>query len=84
MSDDIVRQLIRQRVNDGRLPRSRMVELGPASGGGRECDGCGAAFEADHRLTVRMAVEDWRTVRLHDDCFRIWEAEAIWPEEPQA
>jgi hypothetical protein len=83
MSDDIVRQLIRQRVSDGRLPRSRLIELGPASGARRECDGCGVAFDAHQRLTVRMAVDDWRTVRLHDECFRLWEVETSGPEEPE-
>jgi predicted nucleic acid-binding Zn ribbon protein len=75
MNDDVVRQLIRQRIHDGRLPRHRVIELGFGSGVGHQCDGCGTAIEMDQRMTVRICAEDWRTIRLHDDCFQIWDAE---------
>jgi len=75
MSDDVVRLLIRQRINDGRLPRHRVIEVGYGSGVGRECDACGGPIEPDQRITVRICTEDWRTIRLHDDCFQIWDVE---------
>ena len=75
MSDDVVRLLIRQRINDGRLPRHRVIELVYGSGVGQQCDACGGFIESDQRMTVRICAEDWRTIRLHDDCFQIWDAE---------
>jgi hypothetical protein len=75
MNDDVVRQLIRQRIHDGRLPRDRVIELGYGSGVGQECDGCGTAIEPDQRMTVRICAGDWKTIRLHDDCFQIWDTE---------
>lgn len=75
MNDDVIRLLIRQRIHDGRLPRHRVIELGDGSGIGHQCDGCGAAIEPDQRMTVRLCADDWRTLRLHDDCFQIWDAE---------
>jgi len=75
MSDDVVRQLIRQRINDGRLPRHRVIELGYGSGVRRECDACGRPIEPYLRMTVRICVEDWRTIRLRDECFQVWDDE---------
>jgi hypothetical protein len=75
MNDVVIRMLIRQRLHDGRLPRDRVIELGYGSGIGQQCDGCGATIERDQRMTVRISADDWRTLRLHEDCFQIWDAE---------
>ena len=75
MSDEVIRQLIRQRINDGRLPRHRLIEVFYGSGVGQECDACSGLIEQDQRMTVRICSEDWRTIRLHDDCFQIWDVE---------
>jgi len=39
MNGDVVRQLIRQRIHDGRLPRHRVIELGSVPDVGHQCDG---------------------------------------------
>ena len=75
MNDGVLRMLIRQRLHDGRLPRNKVIELGCGSGVGQECDGCGASIDPDQRMTVGISADDWRTLRLHDDCFQIWELE---------
>ena len=67
--------LIRQRLRDGRLPRNKVIELGYGSGVGQACDGCGATIDPHQRLTVRISADDWRTLRLHDDCAQMWELE---------
>src|SRR5262245_37737720 len=66
-------------MHDGRLPRHRVIELGYGSGIGQVCDACGAFIEPDQRMTVRICTEDWRTIRLHDDCFRSGTPSARWP-----
>ena len=81
MNDDVLRLLIRQRLHDGRLPRNRVIELGHGSGIGQACDACGAAIEPDQRMTVRISADDWRTLRFHDDCFQIWDAERSATDE---
>jgi hypothetical protein len=75
VTDEVLRRLIRQRIQDGRLPRHRVIELGFGSGVGQECDACGTAIESDQRMTVRISADDWRTLRLHHSCFEIWNAE---------
>ncbi len=71
----LLRELIRQRLNDGRLPRTLLIELGHGHGIGKDCDGCGSAIAWNERMTVRMSAEDWRTLRLHQDCFEVWDTE---------
>jgi hypothetical protein len=75
MDPNVVRDLIRQRILDGRLPRTPLIELGYGHGIRKICDGCGAIIEMNQTMTVRMSGDDWRTVRLHDDCFQIWDTE---------
>ena len=75
MDPNVLRDLIRQRIHDGRLPRTPLIELGHGYGIGKNCDGCGSIIELNQTMTVRMSGDDWRTVRLHDDCFQIWNTE---------
>jgi len=42
---------------------------------GSKCDACGGPIEPYLRMIVRICVEDWRTIRLHDECFQIWDDE---------
>jgi hypothetical protein len=75
MDPMVLRDLIRQRIHDGRLPRVELIELGQGYGIGQACDGCGSIVAWNQRMTVRMSRADWRTIRLHDDCFQVWDAE---------
>ena len=71
----VLRDLIRQRIHDGRLPRVELIELGHGYGAGQDCDACGSIIGWNQKMTVRISKHDWRTVRLHEDCFQVWEAE---------
>ena len=62
-------------MQNGRLPRGRLIELGSCLGIRHECDGCGGIIEKDQRMTVSMCAHDWSTFRLHEECFQIWDAE---------
>jgi len=77
MDADALRQLIRQRIQDGRLPRDDTLELAHGHGIGQVCDGCGAEIARDQSMTVRIDRTNYRTIRLHDECFRIWDAERL-------
>src|SRR5439155_1711844 len=59
MDSELTRQLIRLRLQDGRLPRDRAVELGFGPGSGQACDGCGAAITAHQTMTLRLETADW-------------------------
>jgi hypothetical protein len=75
MDAGVRRQLIKQRIQQGSLPRDHLIELGHGLGVGLACDGCGETIASDERMTVRIATSDWGTMRLHDECFQIWDIE---------
>jgi len=75
MDPTFLRDLIRQRIHDGRLPRTPLIELGHGHGIGKACDGCGSAIAKNQRMTVRMSADDWRTLRFHVDCIQISDTE---------
>ncbi len=77
MDADLVRQLIRRRLEDGRLPRGRIAEVWVQSGDGQLCHCCGAILTTSQTVISGLAVEDWRAIRFHPDCFRIWEVERL-------
>ncbi len=76
MDADVVRQLIRRRLEDGRLPHGRMAEVRVQLGDGQLCDGCGAVITTKQTVMSGLAAEDWSWLQLHADCFDIWHTEA--------
>ena len=75
LMDNVVRQhIIRQRLRAGYLPHEHTIELWHGPGFGQSCDGCGALIAHADGMCL-MCAEDWRTIRLHDDCFLLWEEE---------
>ena len=81
MDAGVRRQLIRHRIREGILPRDHLIELGHGKGTGHACGACGEAILSDQRMTVRLSADDWGTIRLHDECFRIWDAERRMADE---
>jgi hypothetical protein len=74
MVADAAQQRIRQRIENGSLPRDRTIELWHDPGSGHTCDGCGLTIAAADTMSL-ICADDWRAVRLHDDCFQVWNAE---------
>jgi len=74
MALDVVRQRIRHRIEDGRLPRDRTIELWRGAGFGHTCDGCGLTITTADRMSL-ICADDWRAVRFHVECFQIWDTE---------
>jgi hypothetical protein len=75
MDSDVVRQRIRQRLQDGRLSHDGMIELAHGQGIDQRCHGCGEKITGEQRMTVPLCSADQKPVRLHDECFQIWNAE---------
>ena len=74
MVSDVVRQLIRHRVEEERLPRERTIELWHGQGFEQTCDGCGAIITTSDTMFL-ICGDDWRAIRFHDDCFQAWAVE---------
>jgi hypothetical protein len=74
MAPDVVRQLIRDRIDNGSLPCHRTIELWQTPGFGQTCDGCDLAITTTDWMYL-ICADEWRAMRLHEDCFAVWEEE---------
>ena len=74
MIPDVARQLIRDRIENGSLPRDRTIELWHARGFGQTCDGCGLAITTTDWMCL-ICADDWRAIHLHEECLVLWEEE---------
>jgi len=77
----IVRWLIQLRLNDGRLPRGRLTDLIKRPGDQRVCDGCGMFITKAQQAVTGMIADDWREIRLHINCFKVWDIERLEDHE---
>jgi hypothetical protein len=75
--DALMRRLIKLRLEDGRLPRGPVAEALDGPGNGQPCDACGAILAKDQKAVCGIVVEDWRSIRLHIDCFQVWDVERV-------
>jgi hypothetical protein len=75
MASDAVKEVIRERIRRGHLPRKYTVELwqGGASFD-HICDGCGAAIAPNEPMGL-LCGENWSLMRFHLDCFQVWNSE---------
>jgi len=76
MNPDVARQLIRDRIQKGSLPRDRTIELWHAPGFGQTCDGCGLAITTTDWMCL-ICADEWRAIRLHEECLVLWEDERL-------
>ena len=74
MTSDPVRQQIRQRLRDGRLPRDHTIELWRGHASGQMCDACGDPITATDLMCL-MCSNDWRGIRMHECCLELWDDE---------
>jgi len=77
MDSTLVRQLIRHRLLEGRLPRGRAVDIWDAPGEGQTCDGCDDPIARDQMMIWGIASQDWVSVHFHATCYELWEAERL-------
>lgn len=73
----MLRWLIQLGLEDGRLPRGRITDVMESPGDRRRCDGCGAIITKAEKAVTGISEDDQRDVRLHTDCFEIWETERV-------
>jgi hypothetical protein len=79
MDADVVRQLIRRRLEDGRLSHRHIADVQAQLGGGQPCDGCGAVITTKQTAVSGLAAEDWSPLEFHPECFEIWDVERNQP-----
>jgi hypothetical protein len=75
MHEHLVRQLIRRKLIEGRLPRSRAFDVWVLPGDGQTCDGCEKSIEDNTETARAIATRNGLPLRFHEDCYRLWESE---------
>ena len=75
---DVVRFVVRRRLEGGLLPHGGMMRVQDTPGGGQMCDACGANITSDQIAMVGATSEGGRRTRhFHALCFRIWDNERL-------
>ena len=75
MDEDLIRQLIRRKLQDRRLPRGRASDISAALADGQTCDACGEPIVAKQEAVWAIATQDWISLRFHALCYELWEIE---------
>ena len=76
MDLDVIRFVIRRRLEGGLLPQGRMMNVEDTPGDGQMCDACGVNITSDQIAMLGTTLEGGRRTRhFHALCFRIWDNE---------
>lgn len=81
MELEVLRLLIRQKLQNGRLPDHNMPKVFGGPGDGEVCDGCGEPVVSGHVVTEGIAStwNDKKPVQFHVKCFHVWDTERRAP-----
>src|SRR5215467_4514575 len=78
MSDETLRRLIREKIQDGRLPRGRLTSaISGGPGDESRCGVCDRIITKSESMMLLPRSEESpanteRTIPLHGDCFQMW------------
>jgi hypothetical protein len=76
MQREALRLLIREKLQDSRLPRESAPRVRVSSGDGARCDACGEIITANQvMMEVGIYTGDKKSWCLHADCFMLWDTE---------
>lgn len=74
MNDATVRQVVRGKIADGKLPRDRIGAVSATYGADEICDACSASVSPEDVL-YKLARAGSGGFVFHATCFAIWRAE---------
>ena len=78
MDLSVLRNLLRHKLRDGRLPHNRVGGITSGPGAGGTCDGCDARIMKG-QLMKEVVLAGGRgargSVQLHIQCFQLWDDE---------
>lgn len=81
MDVSAIRRLIRQKLQDGRLPHDRAVRFWARPGTGELCDACESPIVKDQMAVEGFAsrIADMKALQVHGGCYQVWDAERCVP-----
>jgi hypothetical protein len=76
MAPDFIRLLIRQKLQDGLLPRDSTPRAFGRPGNWQKCDACEQTIaKAQLMMEIYPQTHDRKPIRLHGDCYTLWNEE---------
>ena len=75
MDQEARRLLIRQKLDDGRLPHNSIPRLWGGPGQGETCDACNLPISIPALIMEGIAVDARKALQLHVECFYLWDFE---------
>lgn len=77
MDENVIREMVRRKLSDHRLPQGRAVAFRETAGDGRSCDACDKPIERKQTAISATVSLKWMSVRLHVDCYKMWDQERL-------
>ena len=76
MEANAVRHLIRDKLNDGRLPYDSMPRFWGGAGADERCDACDEAISKEELVMEGIAStpSNKKPIQFHVVCFQLWDA----------
>jgi hypothetical protein len=74
--------LVRQKLQDGRLPHDRAERFWARPGAGEVCDACESSIAKDQMAVENFVsrIADTKPLHVHGRCYQIWDAERCAPK----
>ena len=84
MNTDGLRRLIRDKLEDGRLPYNSIPRMWGGKGAGEICDACDESVTAPQMIMEGVSTDVLkRAVQFHVACFYLWDVERKDPSAPR-
>jgi hypothetical protein len=77
MDTALIRESVRRRLKDGRLPQGRAGGIRETSGDGQQCNACDEPIGQKQQALWAVISRDWMFFRFHVDCYKVWDAERL-------
>jgi hypothetical protein len=74
MNDATVRRLVRDKIADGRLPRTPAGAVSATYGNDEKCDACSTRV-SDEEVLYKLSLAGFKQIRFHATCFATWRDE---------
>jgi len=77
MKIEALRLLIREKLEDGRLPHERISRVQSRPGDGEKCDVCEGRITMAQFVVTGTILAGRGSIQLHVDCFQVWDDERL-------
>jgi hypothetical protein len=75
MKIEALRLLIREKLEDGRLPHERISRVRSSPANGEKCDACESRITMAQFVVTGTILAGRGSIQLHVQCFQVWDDE---------